>query len=186
MAETDQDLKVPEAVKPPQKQMMDVAEAAPSRVTPEARPGITNKPMTPEAGRQETVIAPVKHLTNTNTLKQKNHHSTQSVKSEQPLQTAPNRGDAIPHARSENEAIEAAAALANLPSKETKNGERQVFSLKIQSEPKDTRSSVRSEAHIQTDSVAKTRAKSKLYHPDTRRLAATGGYSNTNDIRVPR
>ena len=151
----DQDQKNPEAVKPPQKQMMDVAEAAPSRVTPKPRPGISNKPLTLEAGRQETVIAPVKYLTNTNTLKRKNHHSTQSVKSEQPLQTAPNRGDAIPHARSENEAIEAAAALANLPSKETKNGERQVFSLKIQSEPKDTRSSVRSEAHIQTDSALK-------------------------------
>ena len=151
----DQDQKNPEAVKPPQKQMMDVAEAAASRVTPKPRPGISNKPLTLEAGRQETVIAPVKYLTNTNTLKQKNHHSTQSVKSEQPLQTAPNRGDAIPHTRSENEATEAAAALANLPSKETKNGERQVFSLKIQSEPKDTRSSVRSEAHIQTDSSLK-------------------------------
>ena len=151
----DQDQKIPEAVKPPQKQMMDVAEAAPSRVTPKPRPGISNKPLTLEAGRQETVIAPVKYLTNTNTLKRKNHHSTQSVKSEQPLQTAPNRGDAIPHTRSENEATEAAAALANLPSKETKNGERQVFSLKIQSEPKDTRSSVRSEAHIQTDSALK-------------------------------
>ena len=151
----DQDQKNPEAVKPPQKQMMDVAEAAASRVTPKPRPGISNKPLTLEAGRQETVIAPVKYLTNTNTLKRKNHHSTQSVKSEQPLQTAPNRGDAIPHTRSENEATEAAAALANLPSKETKNGERQVFSLKIQSEPKDTRSSVRSEAHIQTDSSLK-------------------------------
>ena len=151
----DQDQKIPEAVKPPQKQMMDVAEAAPSRVTPKPRPGISNKPLTLEAGRQETVIAPVEYLTNTNTLKQKNHHSTQSVKSDQPLQTAPNRGDAIPHASSENEAMEAAAALANLPSKETKNGERQVFSLKIQSEPKDTRSSVRSEAHIQTDSSLK-------------------------------
>ena len=151
----DQDQKIPEAVKPPQKQMMDVAEAAPSRVTPKPRPGISNKPLTLEAGRQETVIAPVKYLTNTNTLKRKNHHSTQSVKSEQPLQTAPNRGDAIPHTRSENEATEAAAALANLPSKETKNGERQVFSLKIQSEPKDTRSSVRSEAHIHTDSALK-------------------------------
>ncbi|MDA9155053.1 flagellar hook-length control protein FliK [Planktomarina temperata] len=151
----DQDQKNPEAVKPSQKQMMDVAEAAASRVTPKPRPGISNKPLTLEAGRQETVIAPVKYLTNTNTLKRKNHHSTQSVKSEQPLQTAPNRGDAIPHTRSENEATEAAAALANLPSKETKNGERQVFSLKIQSEPKDTRSSVRSEAHIQTDSALK-------------------------------
>ena len=151
----DQDQKNPEAVKPPQKQMMDVAEAAPSRVTPKPRPGISNKPLTLEAGRQETVIAPVKYLTNTNTLKRKNHDSTQSVKSEQPLQTAPNRGDAIPHARSENEVTEAAAPLANLPSKETKNGERQVFSLKIQSEPKDTRSSVRSEAHIQTDSALK-------------------------------
>jgi len=151
----DQDQKIPETVKPPQKQMMDVAEAAPSRVTPKPRPGISNKPLTLEAGRQETVIAPVKNLTNTNTLKRKNNHSTQSVKSKQPLQTAPNRGDAIPHARSENEAIEAAAALANLPSKETKNGERQVFSLKIQSEPKDTRSSVRSEAHIHTDSALK-------------------------------
>ena len=151
----DQDQKNPEAVKPPQKQVMDVAEAAASRVTPKPRPGISNKPLTLEAGRQETVIAPVKYLTNTNTLKRKNHHSTQSVKSEQPLQTAPNRGDAIPHTRSENEATEAAAALANLPSKETKNGERQVFSLKIQSEPKDTRSSVRSEAHIQTDSALK-------------------------------
>jgi len=151
----DQDQKIPEAVKPPQKQMMDVAEAAPSRVTPKPRPGISNKPLTLEAGRQETVIAPVKNLTNTNTLKRKNNHSTQSVESKQPLQTAPNRGDAIPHARSENEAIEAAAALANLPSKETKNGERQVFSLKIQSEPKDTRSSVRSEAHIHTDSALK-------------------------------
>ncbi|MDA9567340.1 flagellar hook-length control protein FliK [Planktomarina temperata] len=151
----DQDQKNPEAVKPPQKQMMDVAEAAASRVTPKPRPGISNKPLTLEAGRQETVIAPVKYLTNTNTLKRKNHHSTQSIKSEQPLQTAPNRGDAIPHTRSENEATEAAAALANLPSKETKNGERQVFSLKIQSEPKDTRSSVRSEAHIQTDSALK-------------------------------
>ena len=150
----DQDQKIPEAVKPPQKQMMDVAEAAASRVTPKPRPGISNKPLTLEAGRQETVIAPIKYLTNTNTLKRKNHHSTQSVKSEQPLQTAPNRGDAIPHTRSENEATEA-AALANLPSKETKNGERQVFSLKIQSEPKDTRSSVRSEAHIQTDSALK-------------------------------
>ena len=151
----DQDQKIPEAVKPPQKQMMDVAEAAASRVTPKPRPGISNKPLTLEAGRQETVIAPVKNLTNTNTLKRKNNLSTQSVKSKKPLQTAPNRGDAIPHARSENEAIEAAAALANLPSKETKNGERQVFSLKIQSEPKDTRSSVRSEAHIQTDSALK-------------------------------
>ena len=151
----DQDQKNPEAVKPPQKQMMDVAEAAASRVTPKPRPGISNKPLTLEAGRQETVIAPVKNLTNTNTLKRKNNLSTQSVKSKKPLQTAPNRGDAIPHARSENEAIEAAAALANLPSKETKNGERQVFSLKIQSEPKDTRSSVRSEAHIQTDSALK-------------------------------
>ena len=155
LADIDQDQKTPESVKPPQKQMMDVAEAAASRVTPKPRPGISNKPLTLEAGRQETVIAPVKYLTNTNTLKRKNHHSTQSVKSEQPLQTAPNRGDAIPHTRSENEATEAAAALANLPSKETKNGERQVFSLKIQSEPKDTRSSVRSEAHIQTDSALK-------------------------------
>ena len=151
----DQDQKNPEAVKPPQKQMMDVAEAAASRVTPKPRPGISNKPLTLEAGRQETVIAPVKYLTNTNTLKRKNHDSTQSVKSEQPLQTAPNRGDAIPHARSENEVTEAAAPLANLPSKETKNGERQVFSLKIQSEPKDTRGSVRSETHIQPESVPK-------------------------------
>ena len=150
----DQDQKNPEAVKPSQQQMMDVAEAAASRVTPKPRPGISNKPLTLEAGRQETVIAPVKNLTNTNTLKRKNNHSTQSVESKQPLQTAPNRGDAIPHARSENEATEA-AALANLSSKETKNGERQVFSLKIQSEPKDTRSSVRSEAHIHTDSALK-------------------------------
>ena len=74
MAETDQDLKVPEAVKPPQKQMMEVVEAAPSRVTPDAKLDITNKPMTPESGRPETVIPPVKHLTNTNTLKQKNNH----------------------------------------------------------------------------------------------------------------
>ena len=155
MAKTDQNLKVPEAVKPPQKQMMEVVEAAPSRVTPDAKLDITNKPMTPESGRLETVIPPVKHLTNTNTLKQKNHTSTQSVKSEQPLQTVPTRREAIPDARSENEAIDAAAALANLASKETKNGERQVFSLKIDSEPKDTRGSVRSEAHIQPESVPK-------------------------------
>ena len=127
----------------------------PNATTPPISEDIDQDQKNPEAGRQETVIAPVKYLTNTNTLKRKNHHSTQSVKSEQPLQTAPNRGDAIPHTRSENEATEAAAALANLPSKETKNGERQVFSLKIQSEPKDTRSSVRSEAHIQTDSALK-------------------------------
>jgi len=127
----------------------------PNATTPPISEDIDQDQKNPEAGRQETVIAPVKYLTNTNTLKRKNHHSTQSVKSEQPLQTAPNRGDAIPHTRSENEATEAAAALANLPSKETKNGERQVFSLKIQSEPKDTRSSVRSEAHIQTDSSLK-------------------------------
>ena len=155
LADIDQDQKTPESVKPPQKQMMDVAEAAPLRVNPKPRPGISNKPLTLEPGRQEPVIAPVKYLTNTNTLKRKNHHSTQSVKSEQPLQTAPNRGDVIPHARPENEAIDAEAPLANLPSKETKNGERQVFSLKIDSEPKDTRSPVRNEAQIQTDSVLK-------------------------------
>ena len=155
MAKTDQNLKVPEAVKPPQKQMMEVVEAAPSRLTPDAKLDITNKPMTPESGRLETVTPPVKHLTNTTTLKQKNHTSTQSVKSEQPLQTVPTRREAIPDARSENEAIDAAAALANLASKETKNGERQVFSLKIDSEPKDTRGSVRSEAHIQPESVPK-------------------------------
>ena len=155
MAETDPDLKVPEAVKPPQMQMKEVVEAAPSRVNPDAKLDITNKPMTPESGRPETVIPPVKHLTNTNTLKQKNNSSTQSVKSAQPLHTAPIRSEAIPDARSENGAIDAAAAPANLASKEVKNGERQVFSLKIQSEPKDTRSSVRSEAHIQTDSSLK-------------------------------
>ena len=155
MAKTDQNLKVSEAVKPPQKQMMEVVEAAPSRLTPDAKLDITNKPMTPEPGRLETVTPPVKHLTNTTTLKQKNHTSTQSVKSEQPLQTVPTRREAIPDARSENEAIDAAAALANLASKETKNGERQVFSLKIDSEPKDTRGSVRSEAHIQPESVPK-------------------------------
>ena len=135
--------------------MMEVVEAAPSRLTPDAKLDITNKPMTPESGRLETVTPPVKHLTNTTTLKQKNHTSTQSVKSEQPLQTVPTRREAIPDARSENEAIDAAAALANLASKETKNGERQVFSLKIDSEPKDTRGSVRSEAHIQPESVPK-------------------------------
>ena len=107
-----------------------------------------------QAGKKR-LLRPLNTSPTPTRLSEKNHHSTQSVKSEQPLQTAPNRGDAIPHARSENEAIEAAAALANLPSKETKNGERQVFSLKIQSEPKDTRSSVRSEAHIQTDSALK-------------------------------
>ena len=155
MAKTDQNLKVSEAVKPPQKQMMEVVEAAPSRLTPDAKLDITNKPMTPESGRLETVTPPVKHLTNTTTLKQKNHTSTQSVKSEQPLQTVPTRREAIPDARSENEAIDAAAALANLASKETKNGERQVFSLKIDSEPNDTRGSVRSEAHIQPESVPK-------------------------------
>ena len=155
MAKTDQNLKASEAVKPPQKQMMEVVEAAPSRLTPDAKLDITNKPMTPESGRLETVTPPVKHLTNTTTLKQKNHTSTQSVKSEQPLQTVPTRREAIPDARSENEAIDAAAALANLASKETKNGERQVFSLKIDSEPKDTRGSVRSEAHIQPESVPK-------------------------------
>ncbi|MDB2521684.1 flagellar hook-length control protein FliK [Planktomarina temperata] len=127
MAQTDPDLKVPEAV----------------------------KPVTPETGRPETVIPPVKHLTNTNTLKQKNNTSTQSVKSEQPLHTAPIRSEEIPDARSENGAIDAAAAPANLASKEVKNGERQVFSLKIDSEPKDTRGSVRSEAHIQPESVPK-------------------------------
>ena len=155
MAETDPDLKVPEAVKPPQMQMKEVVEAAPSRVNPDAKLDITNKPMTPESGRLETVTPPVKHLTNTTTLKQKNHTSTQSVKSEQPLQTVPTRREAIPDARSENEAIDAAAALANLASKETKNGERQVFSLKIDSEPKDTRGSVRSQTHIQPESVPK-------------------------------
>ena len=155
IAETDPDLKVPEAVKPPQMQMKEVVEAAPSRVNPDAKLDITNKPMTPESGRLETVTPPVKHLTNTTTLKQKNHTSTQSVKSEQPLQTVPTRREAIPDARSENEAIDAAAALANLASKETKNGERQVFSLKIDSEPKDTRGSVRSQTHIQPESVPK-------------------------------
>ncbi len=155
MAKTDQNLKVSEAVKPPQKQMMEVVEAAPSRLTPDAKLDITNKPMTPESGRLETVIPPVKHLTNTNTLKQKNNSSTQSVKSAQPLHTAPIRSEAIPDARSENGAIDAAAAPANLASKEIKNGERQVFSLKIDSEPKDTRGSVRSEAHIQPESVPK-------------------------------
>ena len=155
MAKTDQKLKASEAVKPPLKQMMEVVEAAPTRLTPDAKLDITNKPMTPESGRLETVTPPVKHLTNTTTLKQKNHTSTQSVKSEQPLQTVPTRREAIPDARSENEAIDAAAALANLASKETKNGERQVFSLKINSEPNDTRGSVRSEAHIQPESVPK-------------------------------
>ena len=155
MAETDPDLKAPEAVKPPQMQIKEVVEAAPSRVPPDAKFDITNKPMTPESGRTETVIPPVKHLTNTNTLKQKNNTSTQSVKSEQPLNTAPIRSEAIPDARSENGAIDAAAAPANLASKEVKNGERQVFSLKIDSEPKVTHGSVRSETHIQPESVAK-------------------------------
>ena len=155
MAETDPDLKVPEAVKPPQMQMKEVVEAAPSRVNPDAKLDITNKPMTPESGRPETVIPPVKHLTNTNTLKQKNNSSTQSVKTAQPLHTAPIRSEAIPDARSENGAIDAAAAPANLASKEVKNGERQVFSLKIDSEPKDTRGSVRSQTHIQPESVPK-------------------------------
>jgi flagellar hook-length control protein FliK len=156
MAKTDQNLKASEAVKPPPKQMMEVVEAAPTRLTPDAKLDITNKPMTPESGRLETVTPPIKHLTNTTTLKQKNHTSTQSVKSEQPLQTVPTRREAIPDARSENEAIDAAAAaLANLASKKTKNGERQVFSLKIDSEPKDTRGSVRSEAHIQPEPVPK-------------------------------
>jgi flagellar hook-length control protein FliK len=155
MAKTDPDLKVPEAVKPPQKQMMEAVEAAPSRVTPDAKLDITNKPMTPELGRTKTVIPPVKHLTNTNTLKQKNNTSTQSVKSEQPLHTAPIRSEAIPDARSENGVIDAAAAPANLASKEVKNGERHVFSLKIHSEPKDTRGSVRSETNIQPESVPK-------------------------------
>ena len=155
MAKTDQNLKASEAVKPPPKQMMEVVEAAPTRLTPDAKLDITNKPMTPESGRPETVIPPVKHLTNTTTLKQKNNSSTQSVKSAQPLQTAPIRSEAIPDARSENGAIDAAAAPANLASKEVKNGERQVFSLKIDSEPKDTRGSVRSEAHIQPEPVPK-------------------------------
>ena len=155
MVETDPDLKAPEAVKPPQMQIKEVVEAAPSRVPPDAKFDITNKPMTPESGRTETVIPPVKHLTNTNTLKQKNNTSTQSVKSEQPLNTAPIRSEAIPDARSENGAIDAAAAPANLASKEVKNGERQVFSLKIDSEPKVTHGSVRSETHIQPESVAK-------------------------------
>ena len=155
IAETDPDLKVSEAVKPPQMQMKEVVEAAPSRVNPDAKLDITNKPMTPESGRPETVIPPVKHLTNTNTLKQKNNSSTQSVKSAQPLHTAPIRSEAIPDARSENGAIDAAAAPANLASKEVKNGERQVFSLKIDSEPKDTRGSVRSQTHIQPESVPK-------------------------------
>jgi len=155
MAEIDPDLKVPEAVKPPQKQMKEVVEAAPSRVPADAKLDITNKPMTPETGRPETVIPPVKHLTNTNTLKQKNNTSTKSVKSAQPLHTAPIRSEAIPEARSENGVIDAAAAPANLASKEVKNGERQVFSLKIDSEPKDTRGSVRSETHIQPESVPK-------------------------------
>ena len=155
MAKTDPDLKVPEAVKPPQKQMNEVVEAAPSRVTPDAKLDITNKPMTPETGPPEKVIPHVKHLTNTNTLKQKNNSSTQSVKSAQPLHTAPIRSEAIPDARSENGAIHAAAAPANLASKEVKNGERQVFSLKIDSEPKDTRGSVRSETHTQPESVPK-------------------------------
>ena len=151
----DQDQKNPEAVKPPQKQMNEVVEAAPSRVTPDAKLDITNKPMTPETGPPEKVIPHVKHLTNTNTLKQKNNSSTQSVKSAQPLHTAPIRSEAIPDARSENGAIHAAAAPANLASKEVKNGERQVFSLKIDSEPKDTRGSVRSQTHIQPESVPK-------------------------------
>jgi flagellar hook-length control protein FliK len=155
MAETDPDLKVPEAVKPRQKQMKEVVKAVPSRVTPDANLDITNKPVTPQSGRPETVIQSVKHLTNTITLKQKNNTSTQSVKPAQPLHTAPIRSEAIPDAGSENGVIDAAAAPANLASKETKNGERQVFSLKIDSEPKDTRGSVRSETHIQPESVPK-------------------------------
>ena len=156
MAKTAPDLKAPEAVKPPQMQIKEVVKAAPSRVTSDVKLDITDKPMVPELGRTETVIPPVKHLTNTNTLKQKNNTSTQSVKSAQPLHTGPARREAIPDARSENEAIDAAAAaLANLASKKTKNGERQVFSLKIDSEPKDTRGSVRSETHIQPESVPK-------------------------------
>jgi flagellar hook-length control protein FliK len=155
MAETDPDLKVPEAVKPRQKQMKEVVKAAPSRVTPDANLDITNKPVTPQSGRPETVIQSVKHLTNTITLKQKNNTSTQSVKPAQPLHTAPIRSEAIPDAGSENGVIDAAAAPANLASKETKNGERQVFSLKIDSEPTDTRGSVRSETHIQPESVPK-------------------------------
>jgi len=155
MAKTAPDLKAPEAVKPPQMQIKEVVKAAPSRVTSDVKLDITDKPMVPELGRTETVIPPVKHLTNTNTLKQKNNTSTQSVKSAQPLHTAPARSEAIPDARSENGAIDAASAPANLAPKEVKNGERQVFSLKIDSEPKDTRGSVRSETHIQPESVPK-------------------------------
>ena len=155
MAKTAPDLKAPEAVKPPQMQIKEVVKAAPSRVTSDVKLDITDKPMVPELGRTETVIPPVKHLTNTNTLKQKNNTSTQSVKSAQPLHTGPSRSEAIPDARSENGAIDAASAPANLAPKEVKNGERQVFSLKIDSEPKDTRGSVRSETHIQPESVPK-------------------------------
>ena len=155
MAKTAPDLKAPEAVKPTQMQIKEVVKAAPSRVTSDVKLDITDKPMVPELGRTETVIPPVKHLTNTNTLKQKNNTSTQSVKSAQPLHTAPARSEAIPDARSENGAIDAASAPANLAPKEVKNGERQVFSLKIDSEPKDTRGSVRSETHIQPESVPK-------------------------------
>jgi len=155
MAKTAPDLKAPEAVKPPQMQIKEVVKAAPSRVTSDVKLDITDKPMVPELGRTETVIPPVKHLTNTNTLKQKNNTSTQSVKSAQPLHTGPARSEAIPDARSENGAIDAASAPANLAPKEVKNGERQVFSLKIDSEPKDTRGSVRSETHIQPESVPK-------------------------------
>jgi flagellar hook-length control protein FliK len=155
ITEIDHDPAVQEPVTSPASRVMEKTDAAHPRPIPEPEFDASTKPVTPKLERLQSNGTSGEHLSSTNTntntdtdtkaANQPEQRSIQSPSLQQPRPAPSTHSGAKAETSAEQEPVDTTLLPRELMPKEPKNGERQVFSLKIDPETQSKSGPARSE-----------------------------------------
>ena len=162
ITEIDHDPAVQEPVTSPASRVMDQTDTAHPRPIPEQELDASTKPVTPKLDRLQSTGTTGEHLASTNTntdtkaAYQPEQRSIQSPSLQQPQPAPSTRSGAKAETSAEQERVDTTLLPKELMPKEPKNGERQVFSLKIDPEAQSNSGPARSEPESPKEIPLKT------------------------------
>ena len=146
----------------PASRVMDQTDTAHPRPIPEQELDASTKPVTPKLDRLQSTGTTGEHLASTNTntdtkaAYQPEQRSIQSPSLQQPQPAPSTRSGAKAETSAEQERVDTTLLPKELMPKEPKNGERQVFSLKIDPEAQSNSGPARSEPESPKEIPLKT------------------------------
>jgi len=162
ITEIDHDPAVQEPVTSPASRVMEKTDTAHPRPIQEQELDASTKPVTPKLDRLQSTGTTGEHLASTNTntdtkaAYQPEQRSIQSPSLQQPQPAPSTRSGAKAETSAEQERVDTTLLPKELMPKEPKNGERQVFSLKIDPEAQSNSGPARSEPESPKEIPLKT------------------------------